>query len=261
MNSAVFPVLVLKLRVILDLDGRDVYWQMALDEALLLMRTRGEVPNTLRLYRFKPSAVTIGYFQKISEAVNLEFLNENNIPYTRRITGGGSVYHDTNGEVTYSIVLPVEGVLTDVLESYRVICSGLVHALRKLGAPAEFIPVNDVVVYGRKISGSAQTRRSGYLLQHGTLMYATNLDVLEKTLIAPREKLESKGVKSIRERVITLRDIIGQVDLNTITNSLVEGFSRALNAEVYYDDLSERELNMASELVDKYRDYKWIFKR
>jgi len=251
----------LKLRVVLDLSGRDVYWQMAIDEALLLLRYRGEIPNTLRLYRFKPSAVTIGYFQKISEAVNLEFLREAGIHYTRRITGGGSVYHDTNGEITYSVVLPVESVLSDILESYRIICSGLVHALRKLGAPAEFVPVNDIVVHGRKISGSAQTRRAGFLLQHGTLMYATDLDTLEKTLVAPREKLESKGVRSIRERVVTLRDIIGQVDVNTLVESLVEGFSRALSAEVYYDELSERELSVASELVNKYRDPAWIFKR
>jgi len=234
---------------------------MAIDEALLLLRSRGEIPNTLRLYRFKPSAVTIGYFQKISEAANLEFLRETGIQYTRRITGGGSVYHDTNGEITYSVVLPAEDVLSDILESYRIICSGLVYALRKLGVPAEFVPVNDIVVYGKKISGSAQTRRAGFLLQHGTLMYATDLDMLERALIAPREKLESKGVRSIRERVITLRDIIGQVDMNILVESLVEGFSRALSAEVYYNELSERELSVAGELVNKYRDPAWIFKR
>jgi len=251
----------LKLRVVLDLEGRDVYWQMAIDEALLALRSRGEIPSTLRLYRFKPSAVTIGYFQKISEAVNLEFLSERGIQFTRRITGGGSVYHDTNGEITYSVVLPVEGSLTDVLESYRIICSGLVYALRKLGAPAEFVPVNDVVVYGRKISGSAQTRRAGYLLQHGTLMYATDLDTLERALVAPREKLESKGIRSIRERVIVLREVIGDINVEKLVESLVDGFSRALSAEVYYDELSESELRVAGELVEKYRNPSWIFKR
>lgn len=251
----------MKLRVVLDLEGRDVYWQMAFDEALLTLRSRGEIPSTLRLYRFKPSAVTIGYFQKISEAVNLEFLRERGIQFTRRITGGGSVYHDTNGEITYSIVLPVEGVLTDVLESYRIICSGLVYALRKLGVPAEFVPVNDVVVYGRKISGSAQTRRAGFLLQHGTLMYATDLDTLERALLAPREKLESKGVRSIRERVVVLRDIVGDISVEELAKTLVEGFSRALITDVYYDELTEREHRAAGELVEKYRDPSWIFKR
>jgi len=251
----------LKLRVVLDLEGRDVYWQMAIDEALLTLRSRGEIDDTLRIYRFKPSAVTIGYFQKIREAVNLEFLDENGIQYTRRITGGGSVYHDTSGELTYSIVLSIRGVLTDVLESYRVICNSLVYALRKLGVSADFIPINDIVVHGKKISGSAQTRRAGFLLQHGTLMYATDLNILEKALIAPREKLESKGVKSIRDRVITLRDIIGEVDVNVLVEYLVEGFSKTLSAEIYYDELSERELRVASELVSKYKSFEWVFKR
>jgi len=251
----------LKLRVILDLEGRDVYWQMAIDEALLVLRSRGEIENTLRIYKFKPSAVTIGYFQKIREAVNLEFLDENSIQYTRRITGGGSVYHDANGELTYSVVLPIEGVLTNILESYRIICSGLIYALKKLGVPAEFVPINDIVVYGKKISGSAQTRRAGFLLQHGTLMYATDLNTLEKALVAPREKLESKGVKSIKERVITLRDIIGDVDINFLVKSLIEGFSKALNAEIYYEELSEREFRVADELVIKYKSFEWIFKR
>ncbi|MCC6003440.1 MAG: lipoate--protein ligase family protein [Thermofilum sp.] len=251
----------MKLRVVLDLEGHDAYWQMALDEALLVLRSLGRIANTLRIYRFKPSAVTIGYFQKIRESVNLEFLHERGIQYTRRITGGGSVYHDTNGELTYSVVLPIEGALADASESYRVICSGLVYALRKLGAPGEFIPVNDVAVYGKKISGNAQTRRAGFLLQHGTLMYATDLDTVEKALLAPREKLESKGVRSIRERVITLREVIGEVDVNALVESLIEGFSKALSAEVYHDVLSEEELRAADNLVAKYRSPEWIFKR
>ncbi len=251
----------MKLRAIIDLEGHDVYRQMAIDEALLKLRSRGLIPNTLRVYRFKPSAVTIGYFQRIRDAVNLEFLESMRIQYTRRITGGGSVYHDTNGELTYSIVMPVEGALTDVLESYRVICNGLIYALEKLGVKAEFAPVNDVVVHGKKISGNAQTRESGYLLQHGTLMYATDLDVLEKTLLAPREKLESKGMKSVKERVITLKQVIEHVDLDTLIKALLEGFAKSLNAEIYLDNLSDKELETASQLVKKYESMEWIFKR
>lgn len=251
----------LNLRVVLDLDGRDVYWQMAIDEALLTRAPQRKVEGTLRLYKFYPSAVTIGYFQRIRESVNLDFVHANSIQYTRRITGGGSVYHDAQGEITYSVVLPITGALTDVQESYRIICGGLVYTLRKMGVPAEFVPVNDVVVYNRKISGSAQTRRAGYLLQHGTLMYATDLDVLEKALLAPSVKLQSKGVKSIKERVITLKHVIGEVDLDSLVKSLVEGFAIALNASIYYDSLREDELRVAESLVEKYRSSSWIFKR
>lgn len=249
------------LRVILDLEGRDVYWQMAIDEALLSLRAEGRIPDTLRIYRFQPSSVTVGYFQRVRDSVNLEYLLSSNIQFTRRITGGGSVYHDENGEVTYSVVLPVEGVLTDVQESYRVICGGIVSALRRLGVEATFVPVNDVTVIGRKISGSAQTRRKGYLLQHGTLMYATNLDVLEKVLVVPAIKLQSKGVKSVRERVITLKQILGQVDLEALVKNLIEGFSEALGRKPVIGELTEAELKLAEQLIEKYKSKEWIFKR
>lgn len=251
----------MKLRVVVDLEGRDVYWQMAIDEALLTLASKHRTESTLRLYKFSPSAVTIGYFQKVRESVNLDFVHANAIPYTRRITGGGSVYHDTNGEITYSIVMPITDTLTDVQESYRIICSGIVYALRKIGVPAEFMPVNDIVVYNRKISGNAQTRKTGHLLQHGTLMYATDLDTLEKALLAPSIKLQSKGVRSIRERVITLKQVIGEVDLDALVRSLIEGFATALNANIYYDNLREDELREAEVLVEKYKSPSWIHRR
>ena len=235
---------------------------MAIDEALLHLRIQGKVDNTLRLYRFFPSAVTIGYFQKVRDAVNLEYLEKQGIPFTRRITGGGSVFHDSNGEITYSITLPAIGDLSDVQESYRVLCSGIVYALRRMGVRAEFVPINDVVVSSKKISGSAQTRRAGYLMQHGTLMYSTNLDILEKALVAPSVKLQSKGVRSVRERVTTLKLVLGRdVDIDQLVKYLVEGFSTALHAEVYYDNLGDLELEYAASLVAKYRDPAWIFKR
>lgn len=251
----------MSLRVIVDLDGRDVYWQMAIDEALLKLRLEERIPDTLRIYRFKPSAVTIGYFQAIRESVNLEYLIENKIDFTRRITGGGAVFHDTNGELTYSITLKITSELSDVLDSYRVICSGLVYALRDLGVEASFVPVNDIVVYGRKISGSAQTRRRDTLLQHGTLMYATDIDILEKALVVPRVKLESKGVKSIRDRVITLRDVIGEIDVDRLVESMISGFARSLGRGYIIDEYREIELKTASDLVEKYRDPSWIYRR
>ncbi|MEM0505671.1 MAG: biotin/lipoate A/B protein ligase family protein [Thermosphaera sp.] len=251
----------MSLRTILDLEGRDAYWQMAIDEALLNLRLSGAIPDTLRIYRFKPSAVTIGYFQAVRDSVNLDYLNAQGIHYTRRITGGGAVYHDSEGELTYSVVMKITGDLRDVMESYRILCSGLVRALRYLGVEAEFAPINDIVVKGRKISGSAQTRRKDTLLQHGTLMYATNVDVLEKALIVPSSKLETKGVRSIRDRVITLREAIGEVDVSELAAALVKGFSEALGRQAYVSGYGEQELEAASKLREKYLDPKWIFRR
>jgi len=246
----------------LIINEGDAYWNMAIDEAMLLLKDKGEIPNTLRLYVFNPSAVTIGYFQRVSDAVNLDFLNERKIPFTRRITGGGSVYHDVNGEVTYSVVASINDVATDVLKSYEIICKGLVYAIGKFGLKAQFVPINDVVVNGKKISGSAQSRKKTALLQHGTLMYNTDLVTLASTLKASKEKLMSHGVKSILERVTTLSRELGRtVTKEETIEAMVEGFSKALNVELEKGELTEKEVELAKKLVEKYKSKEWIFKR
>lgn len=240
----------------------DAYWNMALDEALLELRRRGRSPDTVRLYVFKPSAVTIGYFQKVREAVDLEYAEAAGIPVVRRATGGGSVYHDEKGEVTYSIVTAVDKVPRDIVESYRYICRGLVYALEELGLRAEFVPVNDVVVGGKKISGSAQLRRERGILQHGTLMYATDLEVLARVLKAPREKLVARGISSIYERVTTAsRELGRRVTREEAVEALRRGFERALGVELVPGSLTEEELELARELVEKYRSREWNFRR
>jgi len=251
----------LKWRLILDV-GRDPFWNMALDEAVLLLREAGRSPDTVRLYYFKPSSVTIGYFQRVSDAVNLEYVTSHGIPFTRRITGGGAVYHDENGEITYSVVASLEHFPRDVIERYRAVCQALIYALEELGLKAEFKPVNDVVVNNKKISGSAQTWRKQAFLQHGTLMYATDLDALEKSLKPMREKLEAHGVKSIRERVTTasieLNRVVTRVE---VVNALITGFKRALGVELEPGGFTEEELELAAKLREKYASREWIYKK
>ena len=240
----------------------DAYWNMALDEALLELRREGRSPDTLRLYVFKPSAVTIGYFQKIGEAVDLEYAERAGIPVVRRATGGGSVYHDERGEITYSIATTVDKVPRAIVESYRHICRGLVYALEELGLEAEFVPVNDVVVRGRKISGSAQLRRGRGVLQHGTLMYATDLEILARVLRVPREKLAARGISSIYERVTTAsRELGRRVTREEVVEALKKGFERALGVRLVPGSLTGEELELARELVEKYRSREWNFRR
>ncbi len=240
----------------------NVFWNMAVDEAMLLLRDEDKIPNTLRLYVFNPSAVTIGYFQRINDAVNIDFLDKRNIPFTRRITGGGSVYHDVNGEVTYSIIASIRDVATDVLKSYEIICKGIVYAINKFGLDAQFVPINDVVVGGKKISGSAQSRKKRALLQHGTLMYNTDLMTLASSLKAPKEKLLSHGARSILERVTTLsRELGRRVTKDETIKAMIEGFSEALNVDFEESKLTDEELALASTLIEKYKSMKWIYKR
>ncbi len=253
----------MKEEIRLIIDGHlDPYYNMGFDEALLTLRDREEIPPTLRLYMWEPSAVTIGYFQRIRDVVNLEYAREKNIPVIRRITGGGAVYHDSHGEITYSIVADVRGRFTDVQESYKIICGGIVNALRKLGLDAVFKPVNDILLNGKKVSGSAQTRRRRTLLQHGTLMVSTDLDELAKLLIVPREKLLSHRVTNIRDRVTTVSIELGKyMRPEEIVPYLIEGFQEALNARLIEEKPGPGETSLARILAEKYRSYEWNFKR
>ena len=181
----------------------------------------------------------------------------------RRITGGSSVYHDANGEVTYAVVASEKLFPRDVAESFAVICRGIVYALRELGLKAELAPINDVVVGKKKISGSAQVRREGALLQHGTLLYNTDLEILARVLRAPKAKLASHGVKSIYERVTTVsRELGRKVSREEVIEALKKGFSKALNITLTEGELTEKELKLATRLRDeRYSREEWLFKR
>jgi len=238
-------------------------WNMALDEALLNGVNRGVSPPTLRLYVFSPSAVTIGRFQRVREVVDLERAADLGVDVVRRITGGGAVYHDERGEVTYSIVSPISEFPGSVVDSYRRICAGLVRALEIMGLSAEFAPINDVVIGGKKVSGSAQVRRGGALLQHGTLMYATDLDTLASLLRPPREKLRAKGLADVRARVTTVSIELGrEVTRAEVEDAMIRGFSEALGAEVEEGDLLEGEEVEARRLaLERYGREEWNMRR
>ncbi|AEH24018.1 lipoate--protein ligase family protein [Pyrococcus yayanosii] len=232
--------------------------QMAIDEAIFRARIEGKVPDTVRLYVFKPSSVTIGRFQSIRHDVDIERARDLGIPVVRRITGGGSVFHDEYGEITYSVIIGEDyhPSLRNVQESYRYLAGPLIDALKELGLNAEFSGLNDVVVRGKKISGSAQTRAKGVILQHGTFMYATRLDVLASVLKVSREKLKDKGVSSIYERVTTLEREGVRLSRSEAYELLKESFFRAFPLEEA--PLTDYELELAERLVEeRYGNPNW----
>ncbi|MEM4841097.1 MAG: biotin/lipoate A/B protein ligase family protein, partial [Sulfolobales archaeon] len=146
--------------------------------------------------------------------------------------------------------------------SYRIICNGIIYALSEFGLKAEFAPINDVLINNKKVSGSAQSRRRNALLQHGTLMYRTNLNVLGSSLKAPKEKLITHKVTSIFERVTTISRELGRdVSKEEVINALIKGFSKALNTDFIRGELSDEEVRLASELVVKYKSVEWVFQR
>jgi len=239
---------------LLRLEG-DAAFNMAVDEALL----RSGIP-TIRFYRFRPSAITVGYFQRVESSVNLEEVGRMGVAVVRRITGGGAVYHDERGELTYSVAGPTHLFPKDVRESFRYLCEGVMGIVRRFGLEPQFAGVNDVLIRGRKVSGSAQTREGGILLQHGTVMYATDLETLAKLISPPKEKLSDKGVRSVLERVTTIERELGrEVEYEEVLRAALDSFS--FLGEMEEGDLTEEEWKTVEELEAKYRSRRWNFRR
>ncbi len=249
----------------IDLETHDAYMNMAIDEAIMLAMKEGKAPPTLRLYRWKPSAVSVGTFQSMSDEIDVEFCRENGIDYIRRITGGGAVFHDYEGEVTYSIIIPKEHrlALSDILESYRLLCGGIVNALKHLGIVSEFKSINDVNVGNKKVSGNAMTRRHGCILQHGTTLLDLNITLMFTILKVPQEKISDKMISDVKERVTSIREVLDRdVQIGELEESIMLGFSEALDIELVSGVLSEEEQDSASKLAqEKYATDSWNFAR
>lgn len=239
---------------------------MSRDYAMLKNCRTFAIP-TLRLYQWDPVAVTIGYFQIADEETDRTACENDGISVIRRITGGGAVFHQY--EITYSIVFPLphEKIPGSILESYRILTEPFVASLRELGLNAEFSPVNDITVDGKKISGNAQTRREGSLLQHGTILLKVDSSAMFKYLKVPQKKIESKGNSRPASRVTSLEAEVGAEALSPdFTKKLnmifAEKFGTIFKMEAVEMPLSDYEKELASGLRNEFFSNKeWNFKR
>lgn len=232
---------------------------MAIDEAVSEAVGRGESPPTIRFWRWKPSAVSIGYFQSLEEEIDLDACARLGVDFVRRRTGGGAVYHDYEGEITYSVIAP-EGVFPkDIIASYKIICGWIMDGLRRVGIESEFVPINDIVVGGKKISGNAQTRRGGVLLQHGTILYSVDVKKMFSLLKVPDEKVRDKMIKAVEERVTSVLNL-RQVEREELVSALVASFTAGKEFE--FGGWSTWELARARELErSRYKTREWNFLR
>lgn len=240
----------------------DAFMSMAIDEALLMLNADNRSPNTIRFWRWLPSTVSLGCFQSVEREVDLNVANKYGIDVVRRITGGGAVFHDHDGELTYSVVCRQEEMPDDIVESYRLICGGIVGGLAKLGLKAEFKPVNDVQVNGKKISGSAQTRRWGSVLQHGTVLISPDVRKMFELLRVSPEKISDKFISSVFERVTTIERELGRKpDFVEVREAMAIAFGEALGVELRDAGLAEAEIALANNLRQNYASKEWLKKR
>lgn len=234
----------------------NAFEQMAIDEAILRSFDEGESPPTIRFYRFKPSAITLGYTQDIDETIDTQACEQHDIPYVRRITGGGTVFHDYEGEITYSMV--TEKIEGEIEESFFTLLEPIIETLKDYDLDAKFKPYNDILVEKRKISGSAQRRGKKGMLQHGTLMYATDLEVLSEILKVDEEKLKARGAKSFTDLVTTIEDEIGwKPEPEELIDDMRSSYEKVLDIETVEDGLNDNELERVEDFKDKYQSEEW----
>jgi len=252
---------------LVDLDVRNGYWNMALDEAILSAVIKKKSPNTIRFYKWNPSTVSIGRNQSLSEEVEIDFAQEKGFNIVRRITGGGAVFHDKFREITYSIVCPLK-FLEDlnafkVIEQFEIIETGIIKGLINYGLKPEkgIIHCPAIFLDGKKFSGNAQARKKGHLLQHGTILLDIDPELMYSVLKAPNNVSKSKMVKSVYSKVIGIKNYIKNFNEESFISALKEGFENILNIKLHQGVYSPFELEFAENLVkEKYADIKWLKK-
>lgn len=183
------------------LKTHDPYYNLALEEYLF-----SETDDDVFMLWQNESCVVIGKNQNAYAEINIDKAKENNIKIVRRITGGGAVYHDL-GNVNYTFISSKneeKGI------DFEFFTRPIIEALFSLGVNAELSGRNDLLANGKKFSGNAQHSVGHRTLHHGTLLFNSDLSVLSSVLNVDKEKIQSKGIKSTRSRVINLSELIGE---------------------------------------------------
>ncbi len=219
----------------------------ALDQALIDARQQSNIPDTIRFIRFRPSAL-IGIHQYLSHEIKLDYCRAHGIEVGRRITGGGSLYLD-EGQIGWELVFDRStfGPL-DLAEVTRRVCEAFALGLNKLGVPARYRPRNDLEVDGRKISGTGGFFDRNLIFYQGTLLIDFDPGKIGACLNVPAEKLAKRDLDSAAQRVITMREVLGDSlpDLKTIYAGLLAGFAEGLGIAPQWGAITPYEEELAA---------------
>ncbi|EJE16718.1 lipoyl(octanoyl) transferase [Staphylococcus epidermidis] len=269
----------------INTGSKNPYYNMAMDEALLNFVSRGEIDPVIRFYTWNPSTLSIGYFQRLQKEIDIDKVKEKGYGLVRRQTGGRGVLHDK--ELTYSVIVPEShpNMPSTVTEAYKIISQGLLEGFKNLGFETYFaIPRSkeerdklkqprssvcfdapswyELVVEGRKIAGSAQTRQKGVILQHGSILQDIDIDDLFDMFIFKNERLKAKMKENFVQKAVAINDISNQhITLNEMENAFKSGFKKGLNIDFKPLELTEKQKEEVQELEEKYRSEAWMYRK
>lgn len=266
---------------LLDSGHHDAAINMAIDEALLEWHSEEKIPPTIRFYGWKNPTLTVGHFQNVEKTIDFEGIKKHRCEFVRRLTGGSAVLHDD--ELTYSIVVRESHpkIPQSVNKAYYVLAQGLLEGYRLLGIDADFaIPerelfkersavcfevpaIYEMVVDGKKVSGNAQTRKLGVLLQHGSIPLSFDADMLFDLFKFSSEKFRERKRKAFVQKAISINDITEtKHTYDSVKEAFLAGFEKSLNIRTETMELTDEQWKYIHYLADtKYRTDSWNLKR
>ncbi|MBF2565109.1 lipoate protein ligase LplA2 [Listeria welshimeri] len=237
------------------LDNEDVLdqaYNFAMEEYAL--RFLDENETYFMFYRMKPTII-VGKNQNTLEEINHTFVEKHHVHVLRRLSGGGAVYND-EGNISFSMITKDDG---NSFQNFARFTEPVIQALQKLGVNAKLSGRNDIEVDGKKISGNAQFATKGRLYSHGTLLFDVDLSMLEAALQVDPEKYLSKGVKSVRGRVTTIREHLTEdMDIQAFKQILLESIFGTTDIPRYI--FTEKD-KLAIEKIreERYLNWDWTY--
>jgi lipoate-protein ligase A len=207
---------------------------LAIEEYAL--KTMDVDKDSFFLFYINEPAIIIGKNQNTIEEINTDFVDINGIHVVRRLSGGGAVYHDL-GNLNFSFITKDDG---DSFRNFKKFTQPIVDALKGMGVDAELSGRNDILAEGRKISGNAQFTTKGRMFSHGTLMFDTEIDAVVSALKVRKDKIESKGIKSIRSRVANITEFLEQ-------KSTIEEFRVTLLNSIFGGEENIKEMVLTEQ--------------
>ncbi|MGG1396390.1 lipoate--protein ligase [Bacillus salipaludis] len=215
-----------------------------------------DINETYLLFYINQPSIIIGKNQNTIEEINTDYVEKNGIIVVRRLSGGGAVYHDL-GNLNFSFITKDDG---ESFHNFRKFTEPVVEALKKLGVNAELSGRNDLLAEGRKISGNAQFSTRGRMFSHGTLLFNSEMDNVVSALKVKKEKIESKGIKSIRSRVANISDFLTEKisieEFRSLLLNYIFGGEEKINEYVLTDEDWEKIHQLSKE---RYQNWEWNY--